>query len=145
MTRDPHSIRSAASKVSFLGAAKSGTGDLWRMRVTTVALVPLAVAFVWIVLRLVGKSEAGVRAELHHPISAMIMLLFITASVWHMKIGMQSIIDDYVHNHRLREWALIANILFSIVVGFACAYSILKIGFLPQNAVLVFSYGNQTF
>jgi succinate dehydrogenase / fumarate reductase, membrane anchor subunit len=94
MTRDPHSIRSAASKVSFLGAAKSGTGDLWRMRVTTVALVPLAIAFVWIVLGLVGKSEAGVRAEFAHPCNAVFLLLFILASIVHMRVGMQSIIDD---------------------------------------------------
>ncbi len=119
MNRDPHSIRTAGSKVSFLGAAKSGTGDLWRMRVTTVALVPLAIAFVWIVLRLVGKSEAGMRAEFAHPYIAILLLLFILASIVHMRVGMQSIIDDYVHTPRAREWALIGNTLFSLGFGAA--------------------------
>ncbi len=127
MTRDPHSIRSAASKVSFLGAAKSGTGDLWRMRVTTAALVPLAIAFVWIVLRLVGKSEAGVRAEFAHPCTAVLLLLFILASIVHMRIGMQSIIDDYIHLPRAREWALIGNTLFSLGFGVAAIFAVLKL------------------
>jgi succinate dehydrogenase / fumarate reductase, membrane anchor subunit len=127
MTRDPHSIRSAASKVSFLGAAKSGTGDLWRMRVTTVALVPLAIAFVWIMLGLVGKSEAGVRAEFAHPCTAIFLLLFILASIVHMRVGMQSIIDDYVHAPRAREWALIGNSLFSLGFGVAAIFAVLKL------------------
>ncbi len=127
MTRDPHSIRSAASKVSFLGAAKSGTGDLWRMRVTTVALVPLAIAFVWIVLRLVGKSEAGVRAEFAHPYIAIPLLLFILASIVHMRVGMQSIIDDYIHLPRAREWALIGNTLFTLGFGAAAIFAVLKL------------------
>jgi succinate dehydrogenase / fumarate reductase membrane anchor subunit len=127
MTRDPHSIRSAASKVSFLGAAKSGTGDLWRMRVTTAALVPLAIAFVWIVLGLVGKSEAGVRAEFAHPCTAIFLLLFILASIVHMRVGMQSIIDDYVHAPRAREWALIGNSLFSLSFGVAAIFAVLKL------------------
>ena len=127
MTRDPHSIRSAASKVSFLGAAKSGTGDLWRMRVTTVALVPLAIAFVWIVLGLVGKSEAGVRAEFAHPCTAVFLLLFILASIVHMRVGMQSIIDDYIHTPRAREWALIGNSLFSVGFGAAAVFAVLKL------------------
>ncbi len=127
MTRDSHSIRTAGSKVSFLGAAKSGTGDLWRMRVTTVALVPLAIAFVWIVLSLVGKNETGVRAEFAHPWTAILLLLFILASIVHMRVGMQSIIDDYVHHHRLREWVLIGNTLFAIGFGAAAIFAVLKL------------------
>ena len=127
MSHDPFSTRSALSRVNFLGAAKTGTGDLWRMRVTTVALVPLAVAFVWIVLRLVGKSEAGVRAEFAHPCTAIFLLLFILASIVHMRIGMQSILNDYIHTPRAREWALIGNSLFAIGFGVAAIFAVLKL------------------
>jgi succinate dehydrogenase / fumarate reductase, membrane anchor subunit len=127
MTQSPFSIRTTASKVSFLGAAKSGTRDLWLMRVTTVALVPLAIAFVWIVLRLVGKSAVGVRAEFAHPCTAIFMLLFILASIVHMRVGMQSILDDYIHAPRAKEWAMIGNTLFSIGFGLAAIFAVLKL------------------
>src|SRR5579862_9475775 len=98
MSFDPHSIRTMAGRVRHLGAAKSGTEDMWLMRVTSAALLPLAVAFIWIVLRLVGKNEAGVHAEFAHPCAAILMVLFILASIVHMKVGMQAIIDDYIHD-----------------------------------------------
>ena len=127
MSHDPFSIRSPASKVSFLGAAKTGTAHLWRMRVTTVALVPLAIAFIWIVLRLIGKSEAGVRAEFAHPCTAIFLLLFVLASIVHMRVGMQSILDDYVHAPRVKEWAMIGNLLFSIGFGVTAIFAVLKL------------------
>jgi len=90
-------VRPVMSRVRFLGSAKSGTADAWNMRITSLALVPLSIAFVAIVLSLLGKDYAAVRAELGHPLPAILMLLFILSGVFHMKLGMQSIIDDYVH------------------------------------------------
>lgn len=123
---DPAPIR-ASSTIRRFGAAKSGTRDAWRMRLTNVALLPLAVAFAWIVLSLAGKDEAGVRAEFAHPCTAIFMLLFILASIVHMKLGMQSIIDDYVHAARLKEYTLMANVMFSIGFGVAAIYAVLKL------------------
>ena len=97
MVKNPAPVRPAMSRVRFLGSAKSGTADAWAMRITSVALVPLSIAFVAIVLSLPGKDYAAVRAELGHPLAAILMLLFILSGVFHMKLGMQSIIDDYVH------------------------------------------------
>lgn len=126
MTHDP-SIRTMASRVRYLGAAKSGTREVWLMRITSVALLPLAIAFIWIVLKLAGQDQAGVKAEFAHPCTAILMLLFILAGVVHMKIGMQSIIDDYVHAARFKEWSMIANVLFSVGLGVAAIYAVLKL------------------
>jgi len=121
-------VRSTARRVGYLGAAKSGTRDVWLMRLTSVALLFLAIGFIWIVLSLVGKDLAGVRAVFSHPPVAILMLLFILASIVHMKLGMQSIIDDYVHAMRAKEWALIANIFFCIGTGVAAVFAVLKLG-----------------
>lgn len=120
-------VRSTARRVGYLGAAKSGTRDVWLMRLTSVALLFLAIAFIWIVLSLVGKDLSGVRAEFNHPAVAILMLLFILASIVHMKLGMQSIIDDYVHAMQPKEWAIIANIFFCIGTGVAAIFAVLKL------------------
>jgi succinate dehydrogenase / fumarate reductase, membrane anchor subunit len=119
----------AMSKARSLGSAKSGTADAWNMRVTSIALVPLSIAFIAIVLSLSGKDYAAARAELGHPVAAIILLLFILSGVFHMKLGMQSVIDDYVHNAHLKEWSLIANLFFSVCIGLACIYAALKLSF----------------
>lgn len=118
---------SVVRHVRYLGTAKSGTRDLWLMRLTSVALFFLAFAFVWIVLSLVGKDLAQVRAEFSNPLLAILMLLFIIASVAHMRVGMRSIIDDYVHAPHIKEWALMANTFFSVGVGVAALFAVLKL------------------
>ncbi len=129
MANDPLSIRTAASKVRYLGSAHSGARASWHMRVTSVALVPLSVAFVWLVLSLIHKDYAAARAELGRPFPAILMLLFILTSIYHMKLGMQSIIDDYVHDTHLKDWSLLANLFFSVCLGLACIYAVLKLSF----------------
>lgn len=129
MANDPNSLLTAGKKVRYLGTARSGTAAARGMHLTSVALIPLSIAFVWLLATLVHKDYAAAHEALARPCPAIIMLLFVSASVWHMKIGMQAIIDDYVHTHHLKQAALIANAFFSAVIGFACVYSILKISF----------------
>ncbi|MCL2385220.1 MAG: succinate dehydrogenase, hydrophobic membrane anchor protein [Alphaproteobacteria bacterium] len=117
------------SKVRYLGSARSGTFETWVMRVTSMALVPLSAWFIAFTLSLVGKDYAAVRAELSHSIVTVSLLLFILSGVVHMKIGMQSIIDDYVQTAHRKEWALVANLFFSVSVGLACIHAALKLSF----------------
>lgn len=117
------------SRVHFLGSARSGTEDAWHMRVTSILLVPLSIAFVAIVLSLLGKDYAEARSELGRPFPAIVMLLFVLAGLFHMKLGMASIIDDYVQEAHLKEWALIANLAFAVCIGLACIYAVLKLSF----------------
>ncbi len=125
MATDPASSRAAAGHV--LGAAKSATEECWHVRVTAVALVPLTIAFVIVVVSLLGKDYAAARALLGQPLPALVMLLFILAGIYHMKLGMQAIIDDYVHSPKAKHFALRANLAVAVCIGVACLWATLKL------------------
>ena len=126
---NPSRMRTPIAEVRHLGSAKSGTQHAWHMRITAVALLPLTIGFVWIVLSLVGKDYNTVRATLGAPLPAIIMLLFLLTSVYHMKLGMQTIIEDYVHGAHAKTYSLLGNLFFCCAVGLACVYAILRISF----------------
>lgn len=129
MADDIDSIQTWGKKVRYLGAAHSGTGAARIMHLTSVALIPLTIAFVWNLIAASQMDYAGARVYLGQPCPTILMLLFVGACLWHMKVGMQAIIDDYVHEHHLKDWALMANTFFAIVIGAACVYSLLKVSF----------------
>ena len=124
--RDP-SMRTPLGRVRALGASHSGTTDFWRQRVTAVALVILIVPVIAVVMMLLGRNQAGAAQILGSPAVAIVMLLFIIASCWHMKIGMQVVIEDYVHNEKLKLASIMANGFFSGLVALASIYAILKL------------------
>ena len=125
----PNEMRTAARRVRGLGAARSGTKDFWHQRVTSVAGIPLTIALIVIVVALLGRSHAAVVQILGSPVVAIIMLLFILNSAYHMWIGMQEIILDYVHEDKFKFLSLMANTFFVIAVGLASAFAILKLSF----------------
>jgi succinate dehydrogenase, hydrophobic membrane anchor protein len=116
-------------RVRGLGAARSGTGQFWRLRVTSVASIPLSFALVIIVIALMGRNHAAVVQILGSPFVAVIMLLFILNTTYHMWIGMQEIILDYVHEDRPKLIAVMANTFFTFAVALACVFAILKLSF----------------
>ena len=91
-------LRTPLARVRGLGSAKSGTEHFWRQRLTAVANVPLTIAFVVIVVSLLGRIHAAAQQILGSPLVAILMLLFIGSVTYHMRIGMQVIIEDYVHD-----------------------------------------------
>lgn len=134
MADDVNSIKTWGKKVRYLGSAHSGVRAARTMHVTSIALIPLTVGFVWILLALLRRRNFDeVRDLLGQPLPMIVMLLFVGVGIAHMKIGMQSIIDDYVHDHHLKNWALIANTFFAWVVGLASIYSLLRIGLSPAS------------
>ena len=120
-------MRTPLARVRSLGASHSGTGDFWRQRVTAVAMTLLIVPVTVVVMMLLGRNQAGAAQILGSLPIAIIMLLFIIASAWHMKIGMQVVIEDYVHSEKLKLASVMANNFFSIAVALASIYAILKL------------------
>ena len=121
------SMRTPLGRVRSLGASHSGTSDFWRQRITAVAMVLLMVPVVVVVMMLLGRNQAGAAQILGSPVVAIILLLFIVASSWHMKIGMQVVIEDYVHQETVKLVAIMANNFFSFAVALASIYAILKL------------------
>ena len=128
MTELKH-IRTPLGRVRGFGSAKSGTGAFWHQRVTAIANIPLTIAAVYIMIMLLGRNQAAAAQILGSPAVAIIMLLFIISITTHMRLGMQVIIEDYVHDESAKLTLLMANTFFTVVVGLAAAYGALKLSF----------------
>ena len=118
---------SPAARVEGLGSAHTGTSHFFRQRVTAVALVPLAIWFAVSAFRLIGADRDAALAFLHAPVNAILMALFVIAAVTHMALGLQVVIEDYVHGEGGKLVLLLLNKFFAWLVGAACVFALLKI------------------
>jgi len=122
-------LRTPMRRVRGLGPGHSGTTHFWHQRITSVAGIPLTIAMVVIIIALLGRTPATALQTLSSPVVAVIMLLFIINSAYHMWIGMQEIILDYVHDEGWKLLSLMANTFYVIAVAFASCFAILKMSF----------------
>lgn len=122
-------MRTPLSRVEGLGSAKDGTTHFWHQRVTAVANVFLISFFVILIVALQGGDHEDVVETLANPLVGILMVLVILSSVYHMKLGMQVIIEDYVHGEGAKLLALMGNTFFSVFIGLASVFAVLKISF----------------
>jgi succinate dehydrogenase / fumarate reductase membrane anchor subunit len=123
------SLRSDLGRVRGLGSAKDGTHHWWGQRVTAIALVPLVLWFVASVIGLVGAPLAAVKAWVASPIVAVLLLALVAAVFQHARLGLQVVIEDYVHDEAVKIASLLATNGAALLLGGIAALSILKLAF----------------
>ena len=121
-------MRTPLARAKGLGAAGHGAEHWWLHRMTAVSNVPLIVAFVIIVASLAGTTYQGAISIVSHPFVAIVLILAVISVTNHMRLGMQIIIEDYVHDKGWKIAALIANNFYAVVIAVACLFGIVKVG-----------------
>ncbi|TPW27046.1 succinate dehydrogenase, hydrophobic membrane anchor protein [Pararhizobium mangrovi] len=123
------SLRTPLSRVRGLGASRGGTEHFWRQRLTAVANIPLLAFFVIFVIAYNGADYETLTGALGNPIVAAIMGLVIISGLIHMRIGMQVIVEDYIHEEFAKLAILMLNTFFTLIIGALCLFAVIKLGF----------------
>ncbi|MFZ5677386.1 MAG: succinate dehydrogenase, hydrophobic membrane anchor protein [Pseudomonadota bacterium] len=121
-------MRTPLGMVRGLGSAKTGTEHWWLQRVTAIANIPLVLFLVVFILCHLGADRAALVASIKHPLIAIGLIAAFLSILWHMRLGMQVVIEDYVHGG-WRIACLLANTFFTIALGVAALYAILSMSF----------------
>ena len=122
-------LRTALGRVRGLGSAKEGPAHWWAQRLSAIALVPLSIWFVISVLRLLGADHAGFRAWAGGHGNAVLLLLLTVAMFHHAYLGVQVVIEDYVHAEGLKIASLIVTRFVSVLAAVSCIMAILRLAF----------------
>ena len=123
------SMRTPLGKVRGLGSAKSGTEHFWHQRMTAVANIPLLIFLVCFCVTMVGADRAEMADAVSNPLVALMLVFTIISVTWHMRLGMQVIIEDYVHGEGSKLICLLGNTFFSLAVALTGLFAVLKISF----------------
>lgn len=123
------SMRTPLKNVRRLGSAKEGADHFWQQRVTAVANIFLGLFLVWLIASTSGHEYDTVKSWLASPLVAIALLLMVSSGMFHMRLGMQVIIEDYVNSEGIKIVLLMFNTFFAIAVGLASAFAIFKINF----------------
>jgi succinate dehydrogenase / fumarate reductase membrane anchor subunit len=127
MSSTAKGLRTPLKRVQGLGSGHNGTGHFWVQRLTALALVPLVIWIVMLVLGLMGQDAFVVRARLAEPLTGTLLVAFIVATFWHAQLGLQVVIEDYIHTRWL-EVALQVLVKFLAVIGaLLAALSVIRI------------------
>lgn len=123
------SMRTPLKSVRHLGSAKEGADHFWLQRLTAIANVVFAVFLVWLLVRLAGASHNAVQDMLANPLVALALVLLVTSTAIHMRLGLQVIIEDYIHHEGCKLALLVLNTFVAIGVAAVAIFSVLKLSF----------------
>jgi len=121
-------LRSPLGRARGLGSARAGSAHWWVQRLTAVALVPLTLWFIFSVLRLAGASHGDVIEWLGHPVQVALMLCLIVATFHHLQLGLQTVIEDYVHEDGVKLASVLLMKAACVVLALASIVSVLRLG-----------------
>lgn len=122
-------MRSQLGRARGLGAARTGTGHWWAERVTSVALVPLTLWFVYAAIHLSGMPRAAVAQWASQPLVATLLAALVLTTFHHMQLGLQVVMDDYIHGERTRMLSLMAMKGTTVMLALASIIAVLKLAF----------------
>ena len=122
-------FRTPLARVRGLGSAKSGTHHWWMQRLTAIALVPLSLWFVASLIVVVTAEHAVVIAWLHSPLVAILSCTLIVAVFYHGQLGLQVVLEDYIHSEWLKLASIVVMKLSSLLLAAACLFAVLSIAF----------------
>ena len=121
------SLQTPLHRVKGMGSSHSGTGHFWRERITAVALVPLSLWFAYAVIGLAGTTTSAPLQFFAQPVNAVLMAAFVIISLYHAALGVQVVIDDYIHSAGRKIVLFLLVRLFVIAIGSACLIALLRI------------------
>jgi succinate dehydrogenase / fumarate reductase, membrane anchor subunit len=122
-------IRTPLAKVRGLGSAKEGADHFWKQRVTAVSNILLAIFLAILLVRIAGADYVTVKKTLQKPVNSILLLLLVLSGIHHMRLGMQTIIEDYVNSEGAKVLALMANSFFAYTIGLTCIFAVMKLAF----------------
>ena len=122
-------FRTPLARVRGLGSARSGAHHWWIQRLTAVALVPLSLWFVASLLALVTADHTTVIAWLRSPVDAILCCAFIVATFYHGQLGIQVVLEDYVHAESWKLVSIVITTFLSLLMAAACLFAVLSIAF----------------
>jgi succinate dehydrogenase / fumarate reductase membrane anchor subunit len=130
MSVTPHidMLRSPLGRARGLGSARAGSRHWWAQRLTALALVPLTLWFIFAIIHLAGASHQAVIEWLTSPLTLGLMLALIVATFHHLQLGLQVVIEDYVHDERAKLASVLLIKALSVMMALVCIVSVLKIG-----------------
>lgn len=129
MTAEKNTIRSPLGRARGLGSAKDGTHHWWVQRLSAMAMIPPMIFLLCNIDRLVSPDHAALLVWLEQPLPAMALILFILTSFYHAALGIQVIIEDYIHCEGAKFFYLILNKLFFFFTGFAAIFAVIRLNF----------------
>ena len=121
------SLRSPLGRARGLGSAKEGVAHWWAQRVTALALIPLCLWFVGSLVALVGADHAAVTAWIGRPLTAILLMLLLAATLHHAQLGCQVVIEDYVHGEGIKLALILAVKAFAAILFTAAAFAVMRI------------------